>query len=156
LKSYDAGTQVDIEILDFSKAFDAVPHDKLPYKLDRYGIKGSLHAWLTSFLTRRHMRVVFEGVSSEETPVISGVPHGTVPLLFLCHINDLPDRIRVRLFADDCLIYREIKTPQDHIILQQDLCSLESCARSWGYAFQRQEMLHTQHEKQIPAPLQSG
>jgi len=61
LKSYEAGTQVDIGILDFPKAFDTVPHDKLPYKLDRYGIKGSLHAWLTSFVTRRHMRVVLEG-----------------------------------------------------------------------------------------------
>ena len=134
LKSYDAGTQVDIGILDFSEAFDTVPHDKLLYKLDRYGIKGSLHAWLTSFLTHRHMRVVLEGVPSEETPVISGVPQGTVlgPLLFLCHINDLPDRVKsqVRLFADECLIYREIKTPQDHIILQQDLYSLESWARS--------------------------
>jgi len=50
--------------------------------------------------------------------------------LFLCHINDLPDRVKsqVRLFADDCQIYREIKSNHDHLILQQDLCSLES----WG------------------------
>jgi hypothetical protein len=37
-------------ILDFSKAFDTVPHDKLMYKLEKYGIKGDLHKWLTSFL----------------------------------------------------------------------------------------------------------
>jgi len=117
---------VDIGILDFSKAFDTVPHDKLLYKLEKYGIQGPLHAWLASFLTHRHMRVVLEGVESQEVPVISGVPQGTVlgPLLFLCHINDLPDHVKsqVRLFADDCLIYWEIKKPQDHHILQQDLC----------------------------------
>ena len=100
--AYDSGTQVDIGILDFSKAFDTVPHDKLLYKLDKYGIKGPLHAWLTSFSTRRHMRMVLEGVESEEVPVISGVPQGTVlgPLLFLCHINDLPDRVKSQ---GDCL-----------------------------------------------------
>ena len=47
LKVYDKGTQVDIGILDFCKAFDTVPHDKLLYKLDKYGIKGAVHAWLT-------------------------------------------------------------------------------------------------------------
>jgi len=121
LKAYDTGTQVDIGILDFSKAFDTVPHDKFLFKLDKYGIKGPLHAWLTSFLTCRHMRVVLKDVESDEVPVISGVPQGTVlgPLLFLCHINDLPDRVKsqVRLFADDCLIYREIRNMQDHLIL---------------------------------------
>jgi len=78
LKAYDIGTQVDIGILDFSKAFDTVPHDKLLYKLEKYGIQGPLHAWFTSFLTRCHMRVVLEGIESQEVPVISGVPQGTV------------------------------------------------------------------------------
>jgi DNA-directed RNA polymerase sigma subunit (sigma70/sigma32) len=41
-----------------SKAFDTVPHDKLMYKLEKYGIKGDFHKWLTSFLTKREMRVI--------------------------------------------------------------------------------------------------
>jgi hypothetical protein len=48
-------------LLDFPKAFDTVPHDKLMYKLEKYGIKGDLHKWLTSFLTKREMRVIREG-----------------------------------------------------------------------------------------------
>ena len=69
----------------------------------------------------------------------SGVPQGTVlsPLLILCHINDLPGAVRseVRLFADDCLLYREIHSHQDHIILQQDLQQLEIWAGQWGMKF---------------------
>jgi hypothetical protein len=99
-----------VVILDFSKAFDTVPHDKLMYKLEKYGIKRDLHKWLTSFLTQREMRVVIEGEQSNKAVVESGVPQGTVlgPLLFLCHINDLPECVKsqVGLFADDCLLYR--------------------------------------------------
>ena len=121
MKSYDAGLQTDVAILDFSKAFDTVPHNKLLHKLDDYGVRGSINRWLEMFLTQRKMKVVINGNESEEATVDSGVPQGTVlcPLLFICHINDLPDSVRssVRLFADDCLLYRNIRT-QDHTIRQ--------------------------------------
>lgn len=139
LTSYDNGKQVDIAILDFSKAFDTVPHRKLLSKLSSYGVSGPLHNWLECFLTQRTMKVVLEGISSKTTTVDSGVPQGTVlgPLLFLCHINDLPAAAssQVRLFADDCLLYREINTFQDHITLQQDLRNLQQWANDWGMRF---------------------
>ena len=139
LKSQNNGTQVDIGILDFSKAFDTVPHSKLLYKIEKYGIRGALHTWLRNFLTKRHMTVILEGIQSEEVPVTSGVPQGTVlgPLLFLCHINDLPDCVssQVRLFADDSLIYRPIHSALDHQILQNDLKALEKWAQTWGMRF---------------------
>ena len=71
--------------------------------------------------------------------VYSGVPQGTVlgPILFLLHINDLPSIVssKVRLFADDCLIYRQIKSNNDQIELQRDLNLLESWGVKWGMRF---------------------
>ncbi|VDI25149.1 Hypothetical predicted protein, partial [Mytilus galloprovincialis] len=107
--------------------------------MGEYGIRGQLNNWLNMFLTQRKMKVVVEGEQSEEVKVDSGVPQGTVlgPLLFLCHINDLPDTVKssVRLFADDCLLYRTIKTEKDHKLLQEDLASLEDWANKWGMRF---------------------
>ena len=125
LKAHNSNAQIDCAILDFSKAFDTVPHKKFLHKLSAYGINGQIHAWLTQFLTARTMQVVLEGQTTHQVTVGSGVPQGTVlgPILFLCHINDLPASVKsqARLFADDCLLYRTIRSQQNHVILQQDL-----------------------------------
>lgn len=64
------------------------------------------------------MRVVIDGESLEEADVTSGVPQGTVlgPILFLIHINALPKAVSsgVRFFADDCLLYRRIRSRDNH------------------------------------------
>ena len=137
--SFDTKTQVDIAILDFSKAFDKVPHRELLHKLKSYGINGCILQWISSFLCERNMRVMVDGIASRKVPVLSGVPQGTVlgPLLFLAHINDLPAAVKsqVRLFADDCLLYREIESRDDHHVLQSDLKALEKWAEKWGMQF---------------------
>ena len=127
-KSLDNREQVDAIVLDFSKAFDRVPHQILLLKLKQYGIRDSL---LDNFLTKRSQQVVVDGQSSEWAPVTSGVPQGTVlgPLLFLAftfNINDLPASLtsKAHLFADDCLIYRSISSTTDAEALQADLNSL--------------------------------
>ena len=118
-------------ILDFSKAFDTVPHKRLLSKLQLYGITGPVHQWISAFLSGRKQCVVVDGSRSNEEDVLSGVPQGTVlgPLLFLLHINDLPSVVHPDscspLFADDCLLYRVINSVQDQLQLQQDLRNLE-------------------------------
>ena len=107
--TFNSKSQIDVAILDFSKAFDTVPHAGLLGKLEHYGIDSKILLWITNFLNNRKQRVVVDGSFSNYDDVESGVPQGTVlgPLLFLLHINDLPSCVnsKVRLFADDCLLY---------------------------------------------------
>ena len=131
--------QTDVIIMDFAKAFDKVPHRRLLYKLGYYGIRGSTHKWISSWLSERSQKVVLDGQASDPVPVLSGVPQGSVlgPVLFLIFINDLPDNIRssVRLFADDCELYRNIKSPIDCQILQDDLNSISQWETDWQMKF---------------------
>ena len=137
--SLNNNTQTDVVIMDFSKAFDVVPHNRLLLKLSQYGIDGSINRWIGSFLKGRKQRVVIGGDHSNWATVDSGVPQGTVlgPLLFLVYINDLPQNINstVRLFADDCVIYKEIKSSQDADILQKDLETLSAWEKLWQMKF---------------------
>ena len=124
--SLEDGEQIDAVLLDFSKAFDKVPHQCLLLKLQHYGIRGHLLSWIESFLTGRSQKVLVEGKSSSSVPhVASGVPQGTVlgPKLFLLYINDLPNNVSstTRLFADDSLLYRRIRSGEDRAYYKKTL-----------------------------------
>ena len=153
LASFENNTQVDITILDFSKAFDTVPHRRLLAKLEAYGIDGPILRWISDFLTRRKMCVVVDGESSRDVSVESGVPQGTVlgPLLFLCHVNDMPEHVtsQIRLFADDCLLYRKIHNHNDQIQLQQDLDNLYTWANQWGMKFNEKKCYHMSTKQKL-------
>ena len=70
--------QTDVIIMDFAKAFDKVPHRRLLYTLGYYGIRGSTHKWISSWLSDRSQKVVLDGKALDPVPVLSGVPQGSV------------------------------------------------------------------------------
>lgn len=139
---HDLGTAIDqrcctdVVFLDFSKAFDLVPHNLLFYKLSLLNIDTFVLQWISSFLSGRQQYVEVNDFSSPVSPVTSGVPQGSVlgPILFLIYINDLPTCIssRIRLFADDCVVYRQIRSVNDPLLLQSDLDALSDWCKTWS------------------------
>ena len=124
-KWLDEGLPVDIIYLDFQKAFDKVPHQRLLLKLKAHGIEGGIIDWIEQWLTDRRQRVVVNGEVSNWKSVLSGVPQGSVtgPLLFLIYINDLDNNItsNVLKFADDTKVFRSVSNDGDKQHLQNDL-----------------------------------
>ena len=85
LTTYDLATtlnnhgRVDALLLDFSKAFYKVSHEKRIHKIHHYEIKGKMLPWLSaflSFLTNRSQFVSVDGYYSTSVPLPSGVPQG--------------------------------------------------------------------------------
>ena len=130
----DDGGTIDAIYMDFMKAFDKVPHERLLRKVEAYGISGPLLGWIRSFLTGRKQRVRVGEDSSKWTQVTSGIPQGSVlgPTLFVLYINDLPDSIRNNstavMFADDTKLFARTDTSKDKEKLQEDL----DCVCKWS------------------------
>ena len=140
-EAVDRGEAVDIFYLDFAKAFDKVPRERLLEKLRAKGVDGEVLAWLRDWLTDRKQRVVCEGNFSESIQVESGVPQGTVlgPPLFSVFIDDIDEvakRIELSLkFADDTKGMKIIRGEEDRKILQETLDGLVEWAEKWGIKF---------------------
>jgi len=153
-KWIDEGSPVDIIYLDFQKAFDKVPHQRLLLKLKSHGMGEGIIRWIEKWLTDRRQRVVVEGEASNWKSVQSGVPQGSVlgPLLFLIYINDLDDDItsKVLKFADDTKLFRKIKQNGDYEHLQDDLDKLIKWSEKWQmlFNFSKCKCLHTGHRNE--------
>ena len=133
------GNQTDVIVMDFSKAFDKESHYLLVEKLSRYGIQGHTNMWIKNWLSDRTQTVVLEGERSYTASVRSGVPQGSVlgPCLFLYYINDIPENVqsKVRLFADDTIVYLAFKDNHKTTSLQSDLDQLARWESKWKMAF---------------------
>ena len=78
LLSMQNGNQNELIVMDFSKAFDNVAHNRLLYKLNKCGVKGKSLRWIQAFLSERSQSVVLDNSKSKSIPVLSGVPQGSV------------------------------------------------------------------------------
>jgi len=138
-KMVDEGSPVDIIYLDFSKAFDKVPHKRLVGKLKAHGIRGEVVDWIEEWLRDRKQRVVVNGENSEWKEVESGVPQGSVlgPVLFTVFINDLDNRIEssISKFADDTKLIGMAGSKANTDIIQEDLNKLNEWATKWQMSF---------------------
>ena len=138
-KGLESKSQIDSISLDFSRAFDTVPHERLLLKIDYYGIRKCL-PWMRNFLKMRKQCVVIDGVKSRFVTVLSGLPQGTVlaALLFLIFINDLPNSVTesfTGIFCDDTLIAKEVDSQSDAQELQNDLTKVLEWTKTWGMKF---------------------
>ena len=112
-KWVDEGSAVDVIYLDFQKAFDQVPHQRIILKLKLHGMGNSIIKWIEQWLTDRKKRVVVDGEASNWKSVSSGVPQGSVvgPILFLVYINDLEEGVigSILKFADDTKLFEKLR-----------------------------------------------
>src|SRR6266568_4819827 len=135
----DSRKPVDIIYLDFAKAFDKVPYQRLLKKLYAHGIGGKTLLWIQSWLTGRRQKVGLNREFSDWCDVLSGVPQGSVlgPLLFLIYINDIDEYIVSKLgkFADDTKLCRGISNNNDADILRSDLNQIYQWSLDWQMLF---------------------
>jgi hypothetical protein len=128
------GADVDAVFIDFSKAFDKVPHRRLTQKLEANGIKGDVLEWIADFLRGRSFKVRVNGHYSKSREVLSGVPQGSAlgPLLFIIYINDFLEVIQspCLLYADDIKLW-QISSRGEEVDLQKELNRLMQWSAAW-------------------------
>jgi len=140
-KEADKGKSIDVVYLDYAKAFDKVPTERLLKKVEALGVHGEVFRWISAWLHDRKQRVIVRGKKSSWRDVLSGVPQGSVlgPVLFIMFINDLEMEAGagqlMKMFADDTKIAQVVTTEEDKAKFQETIDRLCDWADRWGMAF---------------------
>ena len=126
--SLDSKSFVDIIVIDFSKAFEVMPHAKLICELASLGICTATLQWRQAFLSGRQSIKINNHLSISSL-VTSDIIQGNMfgPTLFILYINNLPATCKnnkFKLFADDANGYKTIKHQSDRVALQYSLDAL--------------------------------
>jgi hypothetical protein len=108
----DKRVGIDVIVIDFSKAFDLVPHDQLLMELAASGVESRVVNWVREFLVGPTQRVRVVGQLCKEVKVTSSVLQGSISglLLFPVYVSHIwkNSDSSIRLFADNCIIHRKI------------------------------------------------
>ena len=148
----DKGEGCDILYLDYSRAFDTVPHERQLKKLLAVGITGKILNWIVNFLHCRQQRIVVEDVCSSWSHVSSEVPQGSVldPVLVLIYINDLHKCVscRIRMNADGTKCFSKINCLADEDAFQQNIEKFMSwsCDRQLCFNASKCKVMHIGRE----------
>jgi len=139
ISTYDEYKAVDVVYLDFQKAFDKVPHQRLLMKIQSLGIGGNVIQWLRAWLIGRKQRVSVNNAKSDWTEVTSGVPQGSVlgPIMFIMYVDGMDTGIISKLskFADDTKLCKRAMREEDKIAMQEDLNKLMAWSETWQMNF---------------------
>ena len=166
LSCINTGGAVRVLAVDIAGAFDRVSHVGVLHKIRSYGLDGTLHRWLTSYLTDRNLQVVVGGATSQPFPIAAGVPQGSIlgPVtLFLLYVNDaadvLPDGVSPATYADDTTLYSTMSSMETATAtcqtFQTGVNKLAQWGATWRIQFEpskSQAMTISRHRVDWPIP----
>lgn len=110
IKACDNQMCTVLVLLDFSRAFDTINQGLLCSKLRYYGFSDASIGLIESFFTLRYQHICYGNKSSEQIPIFTGVPQGSIlgPLLFLIYTADILKALKnckLMAYADDTQLY---------------------------------------------------